>query len=292
MLSQIFGNFTGGDAPDYNYTKFIKNPQELGINSKGSLPTLANNIKGMKAYIDMLLVGKSSANKLGKDVILGSKYFMETGTKCVDYMTGKEVDRNLYISNTPSGVIPGLTDMTGFKASEFKGLVPGMVQNINAINPMKLFRVFQMSLKPKCAKVSLPVIDENHKQGKKSGYVPLLELEELANEDDSYKKYLTSSMMKEIESIKSKDTEGMTANEKLEKESKLGYLMYLRMRLSGGDIEEQQKIIDEHNKILKDFKAIQDNYHNEYSMYENIMLVLMTLILLYITFHILHKLGR
>lgn len=292
LISKMFGQMNSAQekmlGPNYNYSKFIKNPDEMGINSKGSLPTLVNNMKGMKSYVDLMLTGKSSANKKGKDTILGSKFFLETGSKCIDYQTQKEVDRSLYISNTPSGVIPGLSDMTGFKASEFKGLVPGMIQNVNAINPMKLFRIFQMSLKPQCAKVRLPVIDGDHNTSTQTGYIPLIELEDLANDDDTYKKYISKNMQDKINEIKSGNTEGLTLNEKTMMESQLGYLMYLRMKLSNP--QEQQQIINEHNKLLKEFKVL-SNEQNE-DIIQNIMLTIMTLVLVYVTFVFMNKHGR
>lgn len=295
-ISKIFSGFNDAQenllGPDYNYANFIKNPSEMGINSKGTLPTLKNNMKGLRSYIDILLTGKSEANKLGNDKILGSKFFLSTGAKCIDYKTNEEVPRSLYISNTPSGFIPGLSNMTGFKASEFKGLIPGMLQNVNAINPMKLFKVFSMSLKPKCAKVNLPVIDGEHNETYEEKYIPLLELEELANEDSTYDKYLTRDIKDTIEKIKNGAEEGLTSYDLDKLQHELGYLMYLRENLKSSNPEKQQHILIEHNNMLNTLGLKDTTQNDDYSISHNIMLVLFTIISVYILFKVMNKMGR
>ena len=275
-------------GPDYNYIKFIKNPAELGMASRGTMPQLATNMKGLKSYVDMLLTGNSRANKKGNNEILGSKFFLSTGGSCIDYETGEEKERHLYISNTPSGVIPGLTDVTGFKMDDFRGLVPGMVQNINSLNPIKLFRAFRMASKPQCATVRLPTIDENHNKGSQEGNVPLMELEELANGDDSYKQYLTESMRVKLDEIyNNMDTseEGMMSNRNVE--TQLGYLMYQRMENAKTD-EEREKIALEHKELMGELSS---GYYEdtEVSIAENALYVVYTMLLCYIMFKLMNK---
>ena len=39
-----------GLGPTYNYVKFIKNPNEMGMSDSGKMKVLTRNIKGLKAY--------------------------------------------------------------------------------------------------------------------------------------------------------------------------------------------------------------------------------------------------
>jgi hypothetical protein len=153
-LSSIKEDMLG---PSYSYSDLIGTPQELGMSERGRLDRLVVNAKAMKAYVDLLVTGQSRASKHGQFRILGSQFFTPTNTKCIDADSGREVDRSLYISNKASGFMPGVSDVTGVNLSMFRGLVPGMIQNMDALNPVKIFRAFTQSAKPKCAKVSLPI---------------------------------------------------------------------------------------------------------------------------------------
>jgi hypothetical protein len=306
-----------GLGPTYNYVKFIKNPNEMGMSDSGKMKVLTQNIKGLKAYVDMMVTGKSEANKKGRKEILGSKFFIETGAKCVDYENKDELDRHLYISNTASGVIPGISDITGFKATSFRGLVPGMVQNMNALNPVKLFRAFKMGSNPLCASVSLPVIDENHSKSTKTGNIPLMELDDLMNSDERYKKIIPKKIKEAIDKMKIeeeqkaiKDSDKNDEKNETEKNEKkesmrsyqnatteLGYLMYLRQRLSSNDIQEQQRVLKEHSDILS---MLQENTLSSitpqalrnmdyYDWMNYLMTTIFTLISVYIVIRLLQK---
>ena len=50
-------------GPTYNYTKQIKTPSNLGISSKGDLDTLARDINGIISYTEVLVSGKSKAQR-------------------------------------------------------------------------------------------------------------------------------------------------------------------------------------------------------------------------------------
>ena len=48
-------------GPEYNYGKFIKNPEEMNMSTKGTMLQLANNMIGITAYSDLLVSGNSKA---------------------------------------------------------------------------------------------------------------------------------------------------------------------------------------------------------------------------------------
>ena len=85
-------------GPSYSYWENIKTPQELGMSSKGTIPTIAKDINGLINYVEVLVSGKSKASKTGKP--LGNKFFLKTGATCKDKETNEIVDRYMYIKLT------------------------------------------------------------------------------------------------------------------------------------------------------------------------------------------------
>ena len=84
----------------------------------------------------MLVSGGGKASATGQP--LGNKFFLKTGGKCTDKSTGQDVDRYIYINNVPVGNIPFISSGAGVNFSEFKGLIPGTISNLNAFNPIKV----------------------------------------------------------------------------------------------------------------------------------------------------------
>ena len=84
---------------DYNYAQNIKTPANMGITTKASYTTAGDDIKGMVAYVDVLVSGQCSkgspcASKTGGP--LGNRYFYKTGGQCKD-SNGNEQDRYIFI---------------------------------------------------------------------------------------------------------------------------------------------------------------------------------------------------
>ena len=48
---------------DYSYVKSIKNTDEMGISSRGSLKQIGKNVGGLISYIELLVEGKGRAKK-------------------------------------------------------------------------------------------------------------------------------------------------------------------------------------------------------------------------------------
>jgi len=157
-------------GPDYNYSAQIKTPDELGMGSSGSLSTITNNIKGLVDYTEVLISGTGSGTKTRGP--LGDKFFLETGAKCKDTKTGDSVTRSVYISNVPDGSIPFITQgLGGVRLTAFRGLVPGMLTNMNNINPMQIIQSFMSGTNPECQMITMETIDNNNRKKNETGYI-------------------------------------------------------------------------------------------------------------------------
>ena len=157
-------------GPDYQYFKFIKPPEEMGMGAEGDLGTLANDIGGLIGYVQLLVEGGGKAQRTSGP--LGNKFFLATGAKCTDLATGNKVTRSVYINNVPDGSIPFISSaLNGQKISEFRGLVPGTMSNLAHINPMQMFQAFMTGTNPDCQKITLETIDVNNIKGKDSAYM-------------------------------------------------------------------------------------------------------------------------
>ena len=167
-------------GPDYGYYKKISSPGELGMSGKGSMGALSSDIAGIVDYVKVLVSGSGRASKTGKP--LGDRYFIQTGGQCKDYKTNKLVTRSMYIDNVPSSDIPFISDVTGVEFPEFRGIIPGIMDDLDAINPLKMFRAFTEGSEPACAEVTLPTIDQNDVQGTGSGFIPIVELMDLESD--------------------------------------------------------------------------------------------------------------
>jgi len=82
--------------------------------------------------------------------LLGDKFFLKTGATCKDINSGNVVDRYVYVNNVPDGSIPFISAAMDTNFSEFKGLIPGVLGNMSAMNPMQIFQAFMMGSQPDC----------------------------------------------------------------------------------------------------------------------------------------------
>ena len=128
--------------PPYKYYKFIRTPKEMGMNTKGSMKQVHDNVASLINYGEVLISGKGPASATG--TALGNKYFIKTGGQCK--AAGSKVgtglvERYAYIDNVPTGNIP-LSKNSFIQFQEYKGLIPGMMKGIADINTSKLFRGF------------------------------------------------------------------------------------------------------------------------------------------------------
>lgn len=178
-------------GPDYNYVNEIKSPSELRMSSNGTIPALASNIEGIIDYIQLLISG-GGASRTGKP--LGDTFFLKTLGQCKDYKTGDIKTRSMYINNVPTKSIPIISNLTGIDFPEFRGIVPGILEDVYNMNPVKMFRAFGEGSEPLCANISLPTIGQNNIVKQESGYIPISELIDLENSTSIPKGTVTQEM--------------------------------------------------------------------------------------------------
>jgi hypothetical protein len=163
--------------PLYNYHKNIKSPGELGMSPKGTLNQMATNVMGLIDYVEILVTGGGKASKTGKP--LGNKFYVSTGSQCKDIDKSKNVSRHIYIDNVPQGKIPLISQGMGKNFTSFKGLVPGAVENLNALDPSKIFNSISGGVIPDCKNVNLKVIGNDNKEQHIQKYVSVQDLENI-----------------------------------------------------------------------------------------------------------------
>lgn len=175
-------------GPDYPYYKQIKTPTELGITPTGGWGELAGDIAGLIDYIELLVAGPSAASKTGQP--LGNKFFLKTPATCYDKSsedkkskkkkkkkkkkkdsdsdTGSDSGsdsesskphRYIYVNNVPQGNIPFLSEGIDADVTEFRGIIPGLMSNLNVLNPMNIFKSFTLGPNPPCRPLTMQVID-------------------------------------------------------------------------------------------------------------------------------------
>lgn len=174
VLNDAKGIGTQYTGEDYPYYKYIKAPSQLGMSGKGTLQQLGKDIDGLVSYVQLLVTGKSSASVTGQP--LGNKFFLKTGGKCIDKQTGIDQDRYIYINNVPVGNIPIISQGLGVNFSEFKGLIPGTISNLNAFNPVTMFQSFLAGSKPDCQEITMETIDIYNMKSTETHYVTLTDI--------------------------------------------------------------------------------------------------------------------
>jgi len=142
-------------GPDYPYWQNIKNPQAIGMSSNGSLSTMAKDIDGLIQYVQVLVTGGGASTTGGP---LGNKFFLQTGGKCSDIKTQQEVDRYIYVNNIPMGNVPFISSGLDTNFSDFKGLIPGTMSNLNVLNPYAILGAFTSGSTPQCQEITMQVV--------------------------------------------------------------------------------------------------------------------------------------
>lgn len=172
MSASAASDFLG---PDYPYYKQIKNPSELGMNDKGN--NIATNFTGLIDYVQVLVSGTSKASKTGKP--LGNRFFLPTMGKCMAKDTNEVVPRFLYFDNIPQGRIPILSDALGTNMKSFRGLIPGVISDLNNFNPASIYDSLSSGIHPECQNVTMQVIDASNNVTNETHYVATVDLAHL-----------------------------------------------------------------------------------------------------------------
>ena len=171
-------------GPTYPYYKNIRSPSEIGMNDNGTLPQMSRNINGLIQYVELLVSGNSQASATGRP--LGNKFFLQTGAKCAavdkcsdpnDPSTCDQTNRYIYVDNVPEGNIPFISSGVGVNFSEFKGLIPGAMGNLNVLNPFAILRAFASGSTPPCQEITMQTIDVNNNSSSETHYVTLADIQ-------------------------------------------------------------------------------------------------------------------
>ncbi len=170
-------------GPTYPYYKNIKTPSEIGMSDNGTIQQMATDINGLIQYVELLVTGNSGASATGSP--LGNKFFLQTGAKCAaidsctdpnDASTCQKVDRYIYVDNVPEGNIPFISSGLGVNFSEFKGLIPGAMGNLNVLNPFAIMRAFMSGSNPHCQTITMTTINNDNVKSSESHYVTLADI--------------------------------------------------------------------------------------------------------------------
>lgn len=162
----------------YEYYNQIKSPGQLGMSGGGSMGTLSKNIESLVDYVKLLVEGGGRASKSGRP--LGDKFFEDTGATCVDSTSGKKVDRFMYVDNQPENNPSFIGGGMGTSFSAFRGLIPGILDDIGDVNPVRIVKAFTESSTPKCTNVSLKTIDKKGTMRYETKHVPDEELKNVS----------------------------------------------------------------------------------------------------------------
>ena len=170
-------------GPSYPYYQNIKTPAQLGMSDNGTIQQTAEDITGLINYVELLVTGNSEASATGGP--LGNKFFLQTGAKCAaidnctdpnDSSTCQQTDRYIYIDNVPVGNIPFISSGLGVDFSEFKGLIPGAMGNLNVLNPFAIMRAFMSGSTPPCQQITMQTIDVNNNSSSETQYVTVADI--------------------------------------------------------------------------------------------------------------------
>lgn len=176
-MSNLFEEALGGAqnmeekflGPSYEYYKQIKLPSEIGMSSDGNLSALGKDVDGLVQYVELLVTGGGNASATGKP--LGNKFFLLTGQKCNDIATSQQVDRYIYIDNVPEGNVPFISSGMGVNFSEFKGLIPGTISNLNVLSPYPMMQSFLAGAVPDCQAITMQTVDVNNNASSETQFV-------------------------------------------------------------------------------------------------------------------------
>lgn len=88
--------------------------------------------------------------------------------------------RWIYVNNIPDGSIPFIASGSdGRTFDDLRGLIPGALGNLGALNPVQLFNGFTAGSYPDCAEVTLQTVDNNNIRRSERRHIALVEMVEM-----------------------------------------------------------------------------------------------------------------
>jgi hypothetical protein len=152
----------------YPYSQNIRSPSQLGMSPGATAQDLTNDISGLQSYISLLSNGTNTpASATGGP--LGNKFFLKTEGTCS--ANGTNVDRYIYVNNVPNGNIPFISSGLGVNFTEFRGLIPGAIQDLNVLSPYGIMQSFLSGATPPCELITMETVDVNNRRGTQTQYV-------------------------------------------------------------------------------------------------------------------------
>lgn len=145
---KVSGSILG---PEYSYSDNIPGPNSLGVGSRGTTSQLMTNINAATQYVKIMITG---------DPPLGNQYYVNTGGACVA-PDGSTQSRYNYINNKAVGadLVPqGLNDLS-FISKDLNGLIPGVVGDLEGLDPLYLFNSLTAEGTPACQCYKCAVTD-------------------------------------------------------------------------------------------------------------------------------------
>jgi hypothetical protein len=138
-------------GPGYSYADQIEGPSSKGVGSDGTMSQLARNTGAIIDYVKYMISGPA----------LGNQYFIATGGQCTA-PDGSTQDRWNYINNIASGsdLLPAtMKQDLGGLTSDFNGLIPGMLEDVEGLNPTTLFTSLSANSIPSCKCYTCPSVN-------------------------------------------------------------------------------------------------------------------------------------
>jgi hypothetical protein len=128
-------------GPSYSYSDSIPGPASLGVSSNGTFGQIATNANAVSTYVKGMITG---------DPPLGNQFFVNTGGTCTA-PDGSLQSRYNYINNIPGGGTPpaGIQDLS-FLSNDFRGLIPGILEDVEGLDPYYLFSAMVADSSPPC----------------------------------------------------------------------------------------------------------------------------------------------
>lgn len=135
-------------GPSYSYVDNIPGPSTLGVGTNGTMSQVYTNTDAITTYVKGMVTGPAT----------GNQYFVNTGGVCVA-PDGSTQPRHSYINNVANGADLVPESMRGelsFLSNDLDGLIPGVLGDIEGLNPVHLFTSLAAESTPACACYSCP----------------------------------------------------------------------------------------------------------------------------------------
>jgi hypothetical protein len=146
-------------GPSFDYTAGIQPPSSKGVGSDGTIGQVVTNATAIGDYVSNLTIGP----------LQGNQYFLNTGGMCTvsdpsDPNTGQTVPRFTFVNNRMQGSdvladFPSLGQALGGDLNTFDGIVPGMMGDVVATNPITILNALMLPGTPACQAYSCPTTD-------------------------------------------------------------------------------------------------------------------------------------